>query len=128
MAVSMEELLGDCLTGGHVLTKYGHAKPLKKMYTNRGWSPDTGSNGVNGTLKIREFAELATADDLLIILISGGGSALLTDLPEGVSLEQLAVLNQLLINSGASIREINSVRKHVSQIKGGTTGQDCLSC
>ena len=116
---SMEELLGDCLTGGHVLTKYGHAKPLKKCTLTEAGHPIPDQNGVNGTLKIREFAELATADDLLIILISGGGSALLTDLPEGVSLEQLAVLNQLLINSGASIREINSVRKHVSQIKGG---------
>jgi len=119
LAASMEELLGDRVTGGHVLTKYGHTKSLKKCTLTEAGHPIPDQNSVDGTLKIREFAELATADDLLIILISGGGSALLTDLPEGVSLEQLTVLNQLLINSGASIQEINSVRKHLSQIKGG---------
>lgn len=119
MAASMEELLGDSVTGGHVLTKYGHAKPLKKCTLTEAGHPIPDQNGVDGTLKIREFAELAAADDLLIVLISGGGSALLTDLPEGIPLEQLAVLNQLLVNSGAGIQEINSVRKHLSQIKGG---------
>ena len=119
MAASMEELMGDSLTGGHVLTKYGHAKPLKKCTLTEAGHPIPDQNCVDGTQKIREFAELATTDDLLIILISGGGSALLTDLPKGVSLEQLTVLNQLLINSSASIQEINSVRKHLSQIKGG---------
>jgi glycerate-2-kinase len=119
MAASMEELLGDCLTGGYVLTKYGHAKPLKKCTLTEAGHPIPDQNGVNGTLKIREYAELGTADDLLIILISGGGSALLTDLPEGITLKQLAVLNKLLVNSGADILEINCVRKHLSQIKGG---------
>ncbi|MCX6219543.1 MAG: glycerate kinase [Bacteroidia bacterium] len=119
MAVSLEELLGDSVTGGHVLTKYGHAKPLKKCTLTEAGHPIPDQNGVDGTLKIREFAELATAEDLLIILISGGGSALLTDLPEGITLKQLAVLNKLLVNSGAGIQEINSVRKHLSQIKGG---------
>ncbi len=119
MAASMEDLLGDRITGGHALTKYGHAKPLKKCSLTEAGHPIPDQNGVDGTLKIREFAELATADDLLIVLISGGGSALLTDLPEGITLEQLAVLNRLLVNSGAGIQEINSVRKHLSQIKGG---------
>jgi glycerate-2-kinase len=119
MAASMEDLLGDRITGGHVLTKYGHAKPLKKCTLTEAGHPIPDQNGVNGTLKIREFAELATAGDLLIVLISGGGSALLTDLPEGITLKQLAVLNKLLVNSGAGIQEINSVRKHLSQIKGG---------
>lgn len=119
MAASMEDLLGDKITGGHVLTKYGHAKPLKKCTLTEAGHPIPDQNGVDGTLKIREFAELATADDLLIVLISGGGSALLTDLPEGITLAQLAVLNKLLVNSGAEIQEINSVRKHLSQIKGG---------
>ncbi len=119
MAASLEDLLGDRITGGHVLTKYGHAKPLKKCSLTEAGHPIPDQNGVDGSLKIHEFAEMATADDLLIVLISGGGSALLTDLPEGITLEQLADLNKLLVNSGADIQEINSVRKHLSQIKGG---------
>ena len=61
----------------------------------------------------------ATERDLIIVLISGGGSSLLTDLPDGINLTELASLNKLLINSGADIREINAVRKHLSLLKGG---------
>ncbi|MCK9411198.1 MAG: DUF4147 domain-containing protein [Prolixibacteraceae bacterium] len=119
MAASMELLLGDSIAGGHIVTKYGHTKPLKKCTITEAGHPIPDQNGVDGTAKIRELAELATKDDLLIVLISGGGSSLLADLPEGISLAQLAILNQLLVDSGADIREINCVRKHLSQIKGG---------
>ena len=62
---------------------------------------------------------MAGPDDLVICLISGGGSSLLTDAPEGCSPEDMIILNDLLVNSGASISEINAVRKHLSYIKGG---------
>jgi hydroxypyruvate reductase/glycerate 2-kinase len=65
------------------------------------------------------IAAAAGPDDLVICLISGGGSSLLSDAPEGCSADDLIILNNLLVNSGASITEINAVRKHLSLIKGG---------
>lgn len=58
-------------------------------------------------------------NDLLICLISGGGSALLTDVPEGCSLDDLKDLNNILLKSGAAIFEMNCIRKHLSKVKGG---------
>ncbi len=79
--------------------------------------PDRGT--LEGTRKIVEIAERSGEGDVLIALISGGGSALM-ELPEGnISLNDLRKMNDLLIKSGAKIQEINSVRKHVSRVKGG---------
>lgn len=119
MAHSMEELLGDRLTGGHILTKYHHAVPLKKCTITEAGHPIPDQNGQEGTRRILELVQQATEKDLIIVLISGGGSSLLTDLPDGINLTELASLNKLLINSGADIREINAVRKHLSLLKGG---------
>ena len=119
MAKTMEELLGDRLTGGHILTKYHHAVPQKKCTITEAGHPIPDQNGQEGTRKILELVQQATERDLIIVLISGGGSSLLTDLPDGINLTELASLNKLLINSGADIREINAVRKHLSLLKGG---------
>ena len=119
MARTFEELLGDWLTGGHILTKYHHSVKLSKCSITEAGHPYPDKNGVDGTLRIRELAELATERDLILVLISGGGSSLLTDLPGILSLEALASLNKLLVHSGATIQEINSIRKHLSELKGG---------
>ena len=119
MAKAMEELLGNWLSGGHILTKYHHTVPLKKCAITEAGHPIPDQNGQEGTRKILELVQQTTEKDLIIVLISGGGSSLLTDLPDGISLTELASLNKLLINSGADIREINSVRKHLSLLKGG---------
>jgi glycerate-2-kinase len=76
-------------------------------------------NGIKGTEIIMSIAKKAEKNDLLICLISGGGSALLTDIPEGCSLDDLKDLNNILLKSGAAIFEMNCIRKHVSKVKGG---------
>jgi glycerate 2-kinase len=119
MAGAMEAVLGDRITEGHIITKYGHAVPMRNITVTEAGHPVPDENGMAGTWKILEIIKKAKLNDLVIVLISGGGSALLTDLPEGINLEELASLNKLLINSGADISEINSVRKHLSQLKGG---------
>jgi glycerate-2-kinase len=79
--------------------------------------PDT--NGFRATTEILKIAGAANCNDLVICLLSGGGSSLLPDIPEGCSAEDMIKVNDLLINSGASISEINAVRKHLSIVKGG---------
>ena len=119
MARTMEELLGDRLTGGHILTKYHHSVKLERCSTTEAGHPIPDQNGIDGSRQISKLAENATSKDLILLLISGGGSSLLTDLPENIQLTELALLNKMLVQSGANIQEINSVRKHLSHLKGG---------
>jgi glycerate 2-kinase len=119
MAAEVEKLLGDRITDGHIAVKYGHACQLKYIKITEAGHPVPDSNGYKATREILEIAGKATHNDLVICLISGGGSALLADFPEGSSPEEMALLSQLLINSGASISEINTIRKHLSLVKGG---------
>ena len=119
MALAMEELLGEKLTAGAINVKYGHGQKLKKIQLFEAGHPILDENTINNTKKILQIADQAGEDDLVIVLITGGGSALLEILPEGISLENLATLNHLLLSSGAAIDEINTIRKHLSLIKGG---------
>ncbi len=119
MAQSLESVLGSAITGGHIVTKYGHSVPLQYIGISEAGHPVPDENGLKGTQQLIEFAKKAGENDLVICLISGGGSALLTDVPEGCTLADLATLNDLLLKSGAEIGEINCVRKHLSAIKGG---------
>ncbi|HZK96254.1 MAG TPA: glycerate kinase, partial [Prolixibacteraceae bacterium] len=119
MAQALESVLGSAITGGHIVTKYGHSIHLQYIGVSEAGHPVPDENGLKGTEKIIEFVQKADKNDLVICLISGGGSALLTDIPEGCTLADLASLNDLLLKSGAEIGEINCVRKHLSAIKGG---------
>ena len=119
MAQALESVLGSVITGGHIVTKYGHSVPLQYIRVSEAGHPVPDENGLLGTAKIIEFAQMAGKNDLVICLLSGGGSSLLTDVPEGCTLADLASLNNLLLKSGAEISEINCVRKHLSKIKGG---------
>ncbi len=119
MAQALELVLGSSITGGHIVTKYGHSVPLQFIGVSEAGHPVPDENGLKGTQQMIEFAKKAGENDLLICLISGGGSALLTDVPEGCTLADLASMNDLLLKSGADIGEINCVRKHLSAIKGG---------
>jgi len=119
MAQSLESVLGSAITGGHIVTKYGHSVPLQYIGLREAGHPVPDENGLKGTERIISFAQKADKNDLVICLLSGGGSALLTDVPEGCTLADLASLNDLLLKSGADIWEINCVRKHLSKIKGG---------
>jgi glycerate 2-kinase len=119
MAQALEDLLGDRISGGHVVTKYGHSVPLRYTGITEAGHPVPDENGVKGTGKVLTIAEQAGEKDLIISLISGGGSALLTDVPADCSLEDLKALNSILLRSGATIKEMNCIRKHLSNVKGG---------
>ncbi len=119
MAGGLEEVLGDIISEGHVIVKYGHSMPLKRIRITEAGHPEPDHNGFAGTKALIEIAKKAAEGDLLICLMSGGGSSLLADYPEGASEEDMIIMNNLLVKCGASISEINTVRKHLSNIKGG---------
>ena len=119
MAKELELILGNRIKDGFIVTKYDHAVPLKNIRIKEAGHPVPDENGLEGTKEILKIANKAGAEDLVICLLSGGGSALLVDLPEGCTLNDLAILNTLLLESGATINEMNCVRKHLSGIKGG---------
>jgi hydroxypyruvate reductase/glycerate 2-kinase len=119
MAKELESILGNRINGGHIIVKYGHGNKLKYINISEAGHPVPDSNGLDVTKKIRSLLNETRNDDLVICLLSGGGSALLTDLPEGATIEDMVKINNLLLSSGADIKEINTVRKHLSKIKGG---------
>jgi len=119
MAKEIESILGNRITEGHVVVKYGHACELKYISVSEAGHPMPDNNGYLSTQKILKIAKKAEENDLIICLISGGGSALLTDFPEGATLNDIIVTNDLLTKSSADIKEINTVRKHLSNVKGG---------
>jgi len=119
MGAEVEKILGNRISGGHIVVKYGCSCILRHIIVTEAGHPVPDTNGFRAAGDILKIATAAGSDDLVICLISGGGSALLSDAPEGCSEEDMIILNNLLVNSGASIGEINTVRKHLSQIKGG---------
>jgi glycerate 2-kinase len=119
MAQTIEQILGSRITEGHIITKYGHSVPLKIIETTEAGHPIPDDNGINGTRKILSIVTKADKDDLVICLISGGGSALMADVPERCTLEDLQKVSSILLKAGANITEMNCIRKHLSAVKGG---------
>lgn len=120
MARAVERLLGKRIRGGLINTKYEHAgAALRRIEVNECGHPVPDARGQKGAERIAEFARLASADDLLICLISGGASALLPLPAAPVTLGETQATTQLLLDCGANIHEINCVRKHISAIQGG---------
>ena len=119
MAKAAEEILGDRISKGIITTKYGHDVPLKYTETIEAGHPIPDQNGLKGSEKMCGLLKESGTRDLVIFLLSGGGSALLPLPAQGISLEEKQEVTQLLLDCGADIREINAVRKHISQIKGG---------
>ena len=119
MAAAVEAELGEGLLGGLVITKYEHGQPLQRTRVLEAGHPLPDEAGVRGTRVLLEWLGEGAEDDLILTLISGGGSALLV-LPAGeISLADLQAVNASLLRSGATIQEFNTVRKHLSQVKGG---------
>ncbi len=120
MAAAVEQVLGGrMLVEGSVTVRYGHAAPTRAVRIREASHPVPDEAGVEATRAIVGLLEEANADDLVICVISGGGSALLTLPAEGISLEDLQQTTDALLRSGASINEINMVRKHLDRVKGG---------
>lgn len=119
MAAEVENLLGDRITGGVVITKYGHIAPLQRIAVIEAGHPLPDAAGRAGAQRMLELVGHPRRDDLILALISGGGSALLA-LPAGeVALADLQLVNDGLLRSGVAITEFNAVRKHLSAVKGG---------
>jgi glycerate-2-kinase len=119
MALEVEKILGDRIAGGHIITKYGHSVKLKKIAVTEAGHPVPDQNSFTASKSVLDIAQKAEANDLVICLLSGGGSALLCDAPDGLLPDDIIKINDLLVKSGATINEINAVRKHLSDIKGG---------
>ena len=123
MALALEGLLGGRIADGLVVVKYGHGLPLKRMRVVEAAHPVPDEAGLRGARQLMELVAGAGEEDLIIFLISGGASALLPAPAEGVTLEDKQRTTQALLASGATIGEVNAVRKHISKVKGGRLAQ-----
>lgn len=119
MAKALEDLLEDRIGEGIIVVKEGHGLPLAHVRVREGGHPVPDARGIHGTEEILSLVSNAGKRDLVICLISGGGSALLVAPAEGVTLEDKQEVTRLLLACGADIHEINTVRKHLSRAKGG---------
>jgi glycerate 2-kinase len=125
MAVATEKILGNYIADGLVITKYGHALHCTKIKIIEGAHPVPDENCLNAVNATIQLLQNATNNDIVICLISGGASALWCDVPEGITLEEIQTIFYQLVKSGAKIQEINTVRKHLSSIKGGQLVRHC---
>ncbi|WP_417812635.1 glycerate kinase type-2 family protein [Thalassospira alkalitolerans] len=110
---------------GIVVTRYGHSVPTKKITVIEAAHPVPDAAGVESSRRIRELVSRVGKNDLVICLISGGGSALLVDPLSSVTLEEKQAISRSLLKSGANIGEMNCVRRHLSAVKGGRLAVDC---
>ena len=111
---------------GLVVTRYGYAVPCSHIEIIEAAHPVPDAAGMNAAKRMMAMVDGLSSDDLVICLISGGGSALLPLPHENLDLETKQTLNQALLNSGATISEINCVRRHLSAIKGGRLAAACF--
>jgi hydroxypyruvate reductase len=119
MARALERLLGGRITGGLVNVKYGHVAKVRRVTLNECGHPVPDEAGVAGARRIADLASQAGERDLVLCVFSGGGSALMPLPAAPITLAEKQETTKLLLACGASIHEINAVRKHVSDIKGG---------
>jgi len=135
MMRALEDTVGDLITDGTVITKYGHSESQNskvsgrdvrqyaltnsKIKTIEAGHPVPDKNGVKATDEIIKLLRSADETTLVVCLISGGGSALLVSPYEGITLNEKQEVTQLLLKAGANISELNTVRKHISKVKGG---------
>jgi hydroxypyruvate reductase len=119
MARALEDLLGDNIADGVIVVKEGHGLPLEHVRIHEASHPVPDERGIRGAEEILSLVKGAGERDLVLCLISGGGSALLVAPAEGVTLEDKQEVTRLLLACGADIHEINTIRKHLSRAKGG---------
>ncbi len=119
MGAAVEELLGDRIDTGMLVVKYGHGLPLQQIAQVEAAHPVPDAAGAAATRALLELAAGAAADDLVLCLLTGGASALTPASVSGVTLEDMQQVTELLLRSGATITELNAVRKHLSRFSGG---------
>ncbi|WP_280170992.1 glycerate kinase type-2 family protein [Agrobacterium pusense] len=119
MAAALEAAWPNVDLSGVVVTRYGHAVPTGRIEIIEASHPVPDDRSAEAAKRILAAVEGLTADDMVIALISGGGSALMVSPAEGMTLADKMAVNRVLLASGATISEMNAVRKHLSRIKGG---------
>jgi glycerate 2-kinase len=119
MALAVENLLGDRITGGCINVKVGHGAPVESIEIVEAGHPIPDAAGLEGTRRILDLLAQTSERDLVLCLLSGGGSALLHCPAEGVRFDEKQETTQILLRCGATIHEINAIRKHISRVKGG---------
>lgn len=119
MALALEQLLGPQLNEGLVIVKYGHGLPLSRVRLHEAAHPVPDVAGLAATTELMHLVDGLVADDLLVVVLTGGASALMPDLPPGARLDDLRQLTDALLRAGADITTLNAVRKHLSLVKGG---------
>jgi glycerate-2-kinase len=123
MAAGLEQVLGDRISDGLIVVKYGHTEQTTRIRTLEAGHPVPDANGVAAARALLALVDQADAQTLVITLLSGGGSALLplpwSDGAHSVTLGDVQATTAALLGCGATIREINTVRKHLSGIAGG---------
>lgn len=119
MAGAAEAVLEDRIKEGLVITKYGHGQPLARCRVMEAGHPVPDESGMKATDALIELLQKAGPNDLVLCLVSGGGSALSPAPAPGISLADKQAATGLLLGCGADIHEINTIRKHLSRVKGG---------
>jgi hydroxypyruvate reductase len=119
MAAAVEEILGPRIARGLVVTKYGHVQPTRAIRIHEAGHPVPDDAGMAGARAVLDHVKGLAPEDLVLVLISGGGSALTPAPVEGIALAEKQSLTKALLACGADIREMNTLRKHISRIKGG---------
>ena len=110
---------------GLVVTRYGHAVPCERIEIVEAAHPVPDAASVEAARRIREKVSSLSADDLVLCLISGGGSSLLVEPAPGLTLDDKRKISEALLRSGANISEMNCVRRHLSAVKGGRLAAAC---
>lgn len=119
MALAIEQLLGERISAGLIVVKDGHTARLNRIEQIEASHPVPNEAGVAGAGRILEMVWGADSNTLILCLLSGGGSALLVAPVAGLTLQDKQEVTALLLRAGASIGELNAVRKHLSAVKGG---------
>lgn len=119
MAAAVEKILGDRIVRGVVVTKYGHVQATRTIRIHEAGHPVPDDAGIAGAQAVLDHVAGLGPKDLVLVLISGGGSALTPAPVDGITLAEKQALTKALLACGADIREMNTLRKHISRIKGG---------
>lgn len=119
MAQAMESILGDVIDDGKIIVKYGHSARLKRIKVAEASHPVPDEAGIKGTEDIMKMLKKADGKTLVICLISGGASSLLVSPADGITINNKKTVTDLFLKAGTSIEELNTVRKHLSKVKGG---------
>ena len=119
LAEGLESILDQSLAGGIIIVPSGQTAALRRMTLVNGEHPLPGPGSVHGAAQVAALLSQRQASDFICVCLTGGASSLLVSPASGISLAEKIAVNRLLLACGADIHEVNTVRKHLSQVKGG---------